>query len=500
MRTLSKSKLLAFLQCPKRLWLEVRRPELLQISRSTQASFDVGHQVGDIARQLYDPEGKGQLIDAQVEGFDAAFARSKTLLATSQPIFEAGFSAGGALAFADVLLPVQQNGKAAWRMIEVKSSTSVKDYHRDDSAIQAFVARTAGVPLVSLALAHIDSRWIYPGGEDYQGLLVENDLTDEVFARDNEVKTWLADAQAVVSKTREPEIGTGRHCGDPFECGFLAHCQSQEPQAEYPVGWLPRIQAKALKALIDDEGVIDLRDVPDDVLNERQRRVKTCTLSGEVYFDAPGAASDLASHALPAYFVDFETIQFVVPIWTGTRPYQQIPFQFSVHRLTPTGALEHKSFIDLSGNDPSEAFAQSLIAACGTTGPVYVYNAAFETSRIRELGDRFPRLKDSLLAINGRVVDLLRIAEQRYYHPNQQGSWSIKKVLPAVAPDLRYEALEGVQDGGMAMNAFHEAIASGTTLERKAKIEQQLVDYCNLDTYAMVRLWKFFAGRSDLAI
>lgn len=500
MRNLSKSKLLAFLQCPKRLWLEVHRPELLQISRSTQASFDVGYQVGDIARQLYDPEGKGQLVDAQVEGFDAAFARSKALLATSQPIFEAGFSAGGALAFADVMLPVKQKGKIVWRMIEVKSSTSVKDYHRDDSAIQAFVAKTAGVPLVSLALAHIDSSWVYPGGEDYQGLLVENDLTDEVFARDNEVKTWIADAQAVVGKKREPELGTGRHCGDPFECGFLAHCQSQEPQADYPVAWLPRIQAKALKALIDTEGVIDLRDVPDEVLNERQRRVKTCTVSGEVYFDAPGAASDLASHTLPAYFVDFETIQFVVPIWKGTRPYQQIPFQFSVHRLTPPGTLEHQSFIDLSGNDPSEAFAQSLIAACGTTGPVYVYNAAFETARIRELAERFPRLRDSLLAINERVVDLLRIAEQRYYHPSQQGSWSIKKVLPAVAPDLRYDALEGVQDGGMAMNAFHEAIASGTTLERRAQIEQQLVDYCGLDTYAMVRLWGFFAGRSDLTI
>jgi hypothetical protein len=500
MRNLSKSKLLAFLQCPKRLWLELRRPDLLQVSTATQASFEAGHQVGEIARQLYDPDGKGQLIDAQVEGFDAAFARSKALLASSQPIFEAGFAAGGALAFADVMMPMQEGGKLAWRLVEVKSSTSVKDYHRDDVAVQAYVAKSAGVPLVSLALAHIDSSWVYPGGEDYRGLLVEADLSGEVFARGSEVETWIADAQAIAAGDAEPAIRTGRHCGKPFECGFLAYCQSQEPQAEHPVGWLPRIQAKALKALIEKDGVIDMSGVPDELLNERQRRVKACTLSGAAWFDAPNAAADLAPHSLPAYFIDFETIQFVVPIWKGTRPYQQIPFQFSVHYLSGSGELDHRSFIELGGNDPSEKFAESLIAACGASGPVFVYNAGFETARIRELGDRFPRLKPALLAINGRVVDLLRIAEQRYYHPSQQGSWSIKKVLPAVAPDLRYDALDGVQDGSMAMNAFHEAIAAGTTTARKVEIERQLVQYCGLDTYAMVRLWKFFAGRDDLVI
>lgn len=500
MRNLSKSKLLAFLQCPKRLWLEIHRPDLLEISRATQASFDVGYQVGDIARQLYDPKGQGQLIDAQVEGYDAAFARSKALLNSPQPIFEAGFVAGGALAFADVMLPVKQKGKTAWRMIEVKSSTSVKDYHRDDAAIQSFVARTAGVPLISLALAHVDSSWVYPGGGDYQGLLAETDLTEEVFSRDEEVETWISDAQKVVGKKREPEVATGRHCSDPFDCGFIEFCQSQEPRAEFPVVWLPRIQAKALKALIEDKGVIDLRDVPDELLNERQCRVKGATLSGKTYFDAQGAASDLAPHKLPAYFIDFETIQFVVPIWKGTRPYQQIPFQFSVHHLSRAGKLTNRSFIDLSGNDPSKAFAEALIGACGDKGPVFVYNAAFETARIRELGERFPRLKTSLLAINERVVDLLKIAEQRYYHPGQQGSWSIKKVLPAVAPDLRYEALDGVQDGGMAMDAFKEALSPDTAPARKAQIEQQLIEYCGLDTYAMVRLWKFFAGRADVSI
>ena len=498
MRTLSKSKLLAYRQCPKRLWLELSRPQLRQDSAQTQAGFDVGHQVGDIARKLYDPKGEGQLIDPQVEGFAAAFARTKALLNSPQPIFEAGFSAGGALAFADVMVPLEQDGKLQWKMVEVKSSTSVKDYHRDDAAIQAFVARTVGAPLASISLAHIDSSWTYPGGGNYKGLLLEEDLTSEAFGRDAEVKTWIADAQAVSCAASEPTRGTGPHCSDPFECGFLQYCRSQEPQAEYPVRWLPRIQAKELKALIESDNTIDLRIVPDALLNDQQLRVKAHTLSGEVFFDAAGAAADLIAHKLPAYFLDFETIQFAVPIWAGTRPYQQIPFQFSLHYLAPSGELTDQAFLDLSGADPSHAFAQALVSACGDSGAVFVYNAGFETARIRELSERFPLLKDALLAINERVVDLLPVARERYYHPSQQGSWSIKKVLPAVAPDLRYDALEGVQDGGMAMTAFLEAISPKTTPPRKNEIETQLLKYCGLDTFAMVRLWQFFSGNNDL--
>ncbi|NMV37879.1 DUF2779 domain-containing protein [Ralstonia insidiosa] len=500
MRALSKSKLMTFRQCPKRLWLEIHRPSLREDSAATQASFDTGHQVGEIAQRLYDPKNAGVLIDAQRDGFKTAFAQSEAALQRSQPIFEAGFSAGGALAFADVMLPAGTRRARTWRMVEVKSSTSVKDYHRDDVAIQAFVARSAGVPLKAISLAHIDSSWVYPGGEDYQGLLTEHDLTEEAFARDDEVKGWIADAQVVAGLTVEPKQRTGRQCTEPYECGFLSYCESQEPQAEYPVHWLPRIGSKGLRALIEEDGVADLREVPDDLLNDRQRRVKAHTLSGRTFFDATGAAADLAPHRLPAYFLDFETIQFAVPIWKGTRPYQQIPFQFSVHRLSRTGKLEHRSFLDLSGGDPSRSFAETLIAHCGQSGPVFVYNAGFETARIRELADRFPHLKASLLAINERVADLLPIAQERYYHPSQQGSWSIKKVLPAVAPDLRYDALDGVQDGGMAMSAYQEAIHASTTRARKDQIEQQLFDYCSLDTFAMVRLWQFFAGRNDLKL
>jgi hypothetical protein len=490
---------MALRQCPKRLWLEVHRPELREDSAAAQAGFQVGYQVGDIAHRIYDPEGCAEVIDAQNEGFARAFERSAELLNTNAPIFEAGFSAGGALAFADVMLPAKTHRDQGWRMIEVKSSTSVKDYHRDDVAVQAFVARSAGVPLLSIAVAHIDSSWVYPGDGDYRGLLKENDLTEEAFARAEEVRGWINEAQRVVAQNEEPTINTGDHCDSPFECGFYAHCSRGDPRHEYPLYWLPRFSSTKRRELAA-QGVDDLRSVPDDCLNEVQLRVKDHTLADAVFFDRAGAADDLEPYGSPGYFLDFESIQFAVPIWKGTRPYQQIVFQFSLHVLDELGQLNHTAFLDLSGNDPSEFFARALVSACGTHGPVFVYNAAFEKTRIRELADRYAELAESLLAINDRVVDLLPIARARYYHPSQQGSWSIKKVLPAVVPELRYSDLDGVQDGGMAMDAFLEAIHPATDAARKAQLEQRLLAYCKLDTYAMVRLWQVFAGRTDLRL
>lgn len=496
MRNLSKSKLISFRQCPKRLWLEVHKPKLRVDSAATESSFSVGNMVGDMARQLYDPQRSGELLDAQRDGFDYTFRRSAELLDSSNPIFEAGFSINGALSLADVMLPVKLKGKRSWRMVEVKSSTQVKDYHRDDVAIQAYIARKAGVPLASIALAYIDSDWTYPGKGDYQGLLMECDLTSEAFGREEEVEGWISSAHKVVAKRTEPKICTGGQCVSPYECGFISYCQSQEPQAEYPIHWLPSIRAKALKEHVAAHPALDLRDTPDDLLNELQLRVKKHSLSGKTYFDAEGAMSALKPHKLPAYFLDFETIQFAVPIWKGTRPYQMIPFQFSLHILNSKGALNSKSFLDLSSGDPSRDFVESLVSVCGQRGPIFVYNAGFEGARISELAQRFKKLSSSLMAIKDRLVDLLPITKKNYYHPSQCGSWSIKAVLPAIAPDLSYESLEGVQNGGMAMEAYLEAIHSETTLERKAAIEAQLLKYCGLDTFAMVRIWQFLSGRT----
>ncbi|TXT27968.1 MAG: hypothetical protein FD131_3445 [Rhodocyclaceae bacterium] len=206
-------------------------------------------------------------------------------------------------------------------MVEVKSSTSVKDSQRDDVAVQAYVAKSAGVPLDAIALAHIDSSWVYPGNNDYQGLLKEYDLTEEAFGRGEEVESWITQAQNIVAESTEPTIAIGAHCDAPFECGFFGYCSRDEPKPEFPVYWLPRFASAKIRELAA-EGVDDLRNVPDDLLNSKQQRVKEHTLADTVFFDAEGAAADLSPLQLPAYFLDFETIQFPVPIWKGTRPYQ----------------------------------------------------------------------------------------------------------------------------------------------------------------------------------
>ena len=495
MRTLSKSKLIAFRQCPKRMWLELYKPELREDSAQTLASFAVGNEVGTMARRLYDPGGKGALIDIQLEGFTVALQRSSELLRSNRPIFEAGFSAAGGVAFADVMLPVRKGGKLAWRMLEVKSSTKVTPYQRDDLAVQAFVARSAGIALASTSIAYVDTSWVYAGDGEYRGLLKEEDLTAEASARHDEVSQWIGAAQMVAALVKEPTREIGSHCSTPYACGFQEHCRGKKPEPKHPLAWLPNVQTKVLKAAIHDGGLVDMKQVPDALLNERQLRVKQHTLSGKVFFDRRGAANDLAAQGFPATFLDFETISLAVPIWIGIRPYQAIPFQFSVHRVSRTDKLDQQAFLDLSGDDPSYLLATALLDACRLRGPIYAYGAAFEKNHINTLAKRFPSLRAQLLALNARVVDLLPIAQHRYYHPSQCGTWSIKQVLPAIAPDLSYGGLNGVQDGNLAMEAFREAINPRTTLERKAEIGQQLLAYCRLDTYAMVKIWAQFAGR-----
>lgn len=473
--------------------------QLAKNSAETQASFQIGNEVGKIAQTIYDPKGKGVVFDPCVEGYDEVVARTAKLIESPRPLFEAGFTAGGARAYVDVMMPLRRKGRLVWRMVEVKSSSEVKATYRDDIAVQTFIAQAAGVPLDSVALAHIDNQWVYPGGGEYQGLLKEVDLTQEAFGRKEEVKEWIAEAQVVANKRKEPEIDTGSHCSKPYPCAFLDYCQRDVVSEKYPVTCLRGSKNKALNHWIEVEGIRDLRKIPNECLNPKHLRIKTHTLAETVYFDKTGAEAALAPHKLPAYFLDFETIGLAVPIWKGIRPFQAIPFQFSLHRLSRTGKLTHQAFLDLSGQDPARKIAEALITACGEQGPVFVYSS-YENTQIRKLAERFPKLSRQLLAINERLVDLLSIVSEHYYHPDQHGRWGIKSVLPTIAPDLRYDELDGVQNGDMAMDAYREAIHPATSKARKDEIERQLLAYCFLDSIAMARVWQHFTGRSNSGV
>jgi hypothetical protein len=232
-------------------------------------------------------------------------------------------------------------------------------------------------------------------------------------------------------------------------------------------------------------------------------RVKKHTLANTVYFDSVGAKAALERHPLPAYFLDFETIAFAVPIWAGTRPFEQVPFQFSLHYLQAADQKpQHSEFLDLTGTNPTRPFAEALVKSCGQTGPIFVYNKGFEGARIEDLIRHLQyevSLVAALAAIKARLVDLKPITQDAYYNPVQKGSWSIKAVLTAMVPELSYKNLDTVQDGGGAQLAFLKAIALASgqdAVDEVALIRKQMLAYCCLDTFAMVQIWRVLSGEA----
>lgn len=480
---LSKSRLLLHRQCPKRLWLKVHRPELEEVNNSNEARFAAGTYVGEVAQQLY-PDGV--LIDGDDLG-QAVVDTQAILSKEKRPIFEAAFQIDGLLIRADLLLP----GKDAFRMIEVKSSTCVKDYHLTDAAIQSWVAQQAKLPLTSVEIAHIDNSFVYPGDGNYQGLFHYADISEQIADLKAAVPEWITAARETLSGD-EPCITPGTQCHTPFDCPFFGYCSPRvETENSFPPEILP--YSGALAATLRAEGYTDLRDVPEERMKSwKHLRVWQATKNGQAFLNTE-AGKQIAALPYPRYYIDFETINPAVPIWAGTRPYMQVPFQWSCHIETAKGMMTHSAFLADGQSDPRRPFAESLIEAVGTTGPIFVYNASFERGRIQELAAYFPDLALALHAAINRIVDLLPIVREHYYHPEMRGSWSIKAVLPTIAPDLIYDNLE-VANGGMAQDAFAEIMQSETTPERCRQLRNALLLYCERDTLAMVRIAHYFEG------
>ena len=478
---LSKSRLLLQRQCPKRLWLTVHRPELEEMDEANQARFATGTFVGELAQQLY-PDGV--LIDG--EDLWQAVADTHAVLAEEpRPIFEATFQSHGLLIRADLLLP--DNG--GYRMVEVKSSTSVKDYYLDDAAIQSWVARQANLPLTSVEIAHIDNTFVYPGDGDYQGLFHYADISEQIAGLTAEIPDWINAGRATLSGS-EPCIAPGAQCNQPFNCPFNSYCSPRvEIKDSFPPEVLP--YGGTLAATLRTEGYTDLRDVPEERMeNWKHKRVWRATKSGQAELN-PEAGKQIAALPYPRYYIDFETINPAVPVWAGTRPYMQVPFQWSCHIETAKGVMTQCAFLADGQSDPRRPFAESLINAVAIDGPIFVYNAPFERSRMQELADYYPDLAPALHAAIDRLVDLLPIAREHYYHPDMRGSWSIKAVLPTIAPDLAYDNLE-VAHGGMAQDAFNKIMQTETLPERRQQLHAALLLYCERDTLAMVRIAHYF--------
>ena len=438
--------------------------------------FAGGNEVGDIACAL---NPLGVMVEAEPD-LTAALATTARLLAVGHagPIFEATFQHEGVLVRVDVLERAEGN---AWRAAEVKSSTGVKDYHRGDLATQIWVMRGAGLEMESAAIRHVDKTFELPRAGDYTGLFADVDLMDEL--EDTiAVRAALVQHARVVLAGEEPELEMGDHCSSPFECEFAAYCGHDIPAGpEWPVTLLPRGGGKKWR----QKGIEDLLDLSENDLNAKNAQILAATRDGVPYQDAEGARREMAEWGWPRAWLDFDTIAPAVPRWIGTRPYQQIPFQFSLHLEQKDGTITHHDFLSCDGNDPRRACAEALTEMVPGDATVIAYYAPFERRVLRDLAGWEPDLAKQLLAMAESTVDLLPVTRNNWYHRDQRGSWSIKAVLPTIAPELDYSALE-VKDGGNAQLAWHQAADPACTTLRRDVLSDALKAYCERDTWAMV--------------
>ena len=478
---LSKSKLISAWQCAKKLHLEKHHPELGEVSAQTESLFATGHQVGDIAQQLY---GTDKSVEIKFD-FKFMVAETKRLIEDGAdfPIFEATFRHENVLIRADVMIP---DGDA-WHVIEVKSGASVKDVNKFDAAIQLWVLRGAGLSIKTISLAYIDNQFEYQGDGDYDALIKKEDVTEAAESLQDEVEALVAKSVETVTGDM-PDVPVGRHCAAPYGCEFQSVCWPTD--SKYPIIGI-RGAKKDIFAWVN-KGLKDIRDIPaNEIKGAKREWIYRVTKRGKPEVLA-GAKEVLKALPYPRYYLDFETTGPAIPIWKGTRPYKHVPVQWSVHIDDGKGdgslaSVRHEEFLDLSGEPPMRALAESLIECLGDSGPVFEYTTV-EERVIRQLADMFPDLQAPLLAIVERIYDLADVTKRYYYHPDMLGSWSLKYIGPSVASSINYKELGEVNEGMAAATFFLEAIHSETTPERKADLQAKLLKYCWVDTAAMVEI------------
>ena len=478
---LTKSKLLISSQCSRRLWLLVNHPELQEEDPNSAIKIKAGNEVGALARSLY-PDG----IEVKTLNKSEALTHTKEIMAkqSNQPIFEAAFEVNNVLVRVDLLIPE----KEGYRLVEVKGSSSEKPYYLEDIAVQTWVMREAGIAPTKSCLSHINSNFVYQGNNQYKDFFAEVDLTNKIEEHVSLVGQWINNANATLELKEEPkDIKIGAHCSNPFICSFIKHCSSFENPTEYPISILPR--AGKLINELKAEGYEDVRDIPEDRLtNDNHIRVRRISKSGKAELN-PEAKKELNGLPYPRYYLDFETISYVAPKVPNTKPFCQIPFQWSCHIQDKDKKITHKEYLNIENVDPRREFALSLVNLLKDAKTIFVYSS-FEKSRINELAELFPDLKEDLNLIVDKLYDLLNLTRDHYYHPDMKGSWSIKKVLPTLS-NLNYSELI-VQNGSHAQVAYMDLMDPKTSEEEKKIIKNNLLKYCELDTYAMLEITKGF--------
>ena len=483
--TLSKSQYIRGLQCPKSLWLYKHKPELRSVPDASQeALFDTGVQVGDLAKKLF---SGGVEIAFDPEDFDGMIRKTKELIeAETEVIYEAAFKERGIFAMADVLVRKDDG----WEMYEVKSSTSVKSYHLDDAAIQWY-ALSAAIDLKRAYVVHIDSSYVREGALDIERLFAIEDVTEEVLRRQEAIPEQLSQMEEML-RGPMPDVEIGSHCSDPFDCDFRHLCWSGVPTPS--VFDLYRMRGSK-KFELYRRGILSYDDIAqnDIPLNKTQKLQVQSHMRRSTTVDRKIIETFLKTIEYPINFFDFETFREAIPRFDRQSPYQQIPFQYSLHILHEDGTLEHREFLGDEHSDPRPDLIRRMLRDIASSGSIVAYNQSFEIGRIKELAAFAPEYAKELLSLTGRFVDLIvPFRRLGYYHPDFNGSFSIKSVLPAMFPndeELDYKKLGSVQNGGDAMETFGKLYLLKDPSKREA-IREDLLAYCRLDTLAMVRIWE----------
>jgi predicted RecB family nuclease len=479
--TISKTRYCAGVQCLKRLYLLVHSPELAaQADAAAEAIIEQGREVGMLARQLFPG---GVEVDCS-RSLDQAIRTTRELIANPDvpAIFEGVFEHDKVLVKVDIL---HRRRDGRWRLIEVKSTTDVRDHHLEDVAIQYRVVSRSGVDVATVCLAHVNRAFVFDGQNiDAKRFFKIRNLTRRVQRSQPKLTFQLRSEFTVLAMKQPPDIAPGRHCTDPVTCEFYDRCNPPRPDDH--IGYLPRIHASAMEEL-EEMGIESIRDIPDDFdLTEIQRRAATCVETGEPWF-SPELSAELDKLEYPLRFVDFETLNPCVPRFAGMRPYDQLPFQWSVHVQREPGAEpEHYEFLATDASDPRREFISSLCHALGESGSIVVYSS-FESQRLSDLAAWLPKYAEPINAIQARLFDLLPVVREHSYHPAYAGSYSIKAVLPALVPELSYEGML-VADGQSAGLAWESLVNGGLNCDERKRIEKALRAYCGQDTLAMVRL------------
>lgn len=480
---LSKSTFLRGKQCLKSLYLKKYHPDLEdKISETQQAILNRGTNVGILAHQLF-PDGidLGKYVP---NDFEKAFMETFQLINDGVSIiYEAGFKSKSNICFVDIL--VKKEGK--WYAYEVKSSTSVSDVYLWDTAFQFYVLQCSGIDLEDIFIVHLNNQYVRKGNVDLNQLFTVVSVKKDILPLQNKVQKIINLMQETLNCGSVPDIDIGTQCKNPYDCSFLGHCWQHIPK--YSIFNISRLSKQKAFNLYRS-GIIEIKDTPDDYPLSIFQQLQVYTeKTGVKTIDKVQIAKFIQRLNYPLCFLDFETFQPPVPMFDESRSFQQIPFQYSLHILDENGDLIHREFLSETKGDPRVSLIEKLIPDLDGSGDIIVYNKSFEVSRLKEIAKDFPNYADKINVVINRIVDLMKpFSDRLYYTKEMKGSYSIKAVLPAVVPGISYDDLS-INKGDQASLAF-EKLYSETDSNRIKEIRSNLLEYCKLDTLAMVEIFK----------